>query len=266
MRNCVALLVLSILAGCTASTQPGAVGVNRTQMMLLPAEQVESNAAAQYLAMAQSAKEQGRLVLAGPEYERIKAIAIRIKNEVGVFRSDTDKWRWQIALIDSPKLNAACAPGGKVIFYTGLVRQLKLSDDEIAIVLGHEVAHSLRNHVQEQMSKATLKDMAVQVASLAVPRASQQIALANTSAGLFLQLPNSRENEKEADKIGLELSARAGFNPEAAITFWEKMAAAEKGLGKPEFLSTHPSTGTRITELKAMVPIVMPLYKSTKAN
>jgi predicted Zn-dependent protease len=261
----IAILVAGLfLAGCASSTKPGAVGVNRQQSLWIPAAAVNDAAAKSYLEMAVAAKARGALITQGPEYERIKGIAMRVKDHVPAFREDAAGWHWQFALIDSAELNAACAPGGKIIFYTGLARRLALTDDEIAIVIAHEDAHALREHGRERVSQAAAKGVAVQIASIAAPGAAAAIGLADKGADLMWTLPNSRQNETEADTIGLELAARAGYNPHAAITLWQKMEQASKANSRPEFLSTHPANATRIADLTAMIPTVMPLYEAAR--
>lgn len=258
----IALLIASLLiGGCASSTKPGAVGIDRTQTLWVPAEKINDAAAKSYLQMAVAAKARGTLITQGPEYDRIKSIAMRVKDHVTAFRDDAVNWHWQFALIDSPELNAACAPGGKIIFYTGLSRKLHLTDDEIAIIIAHEDAHALREHGRERVSQAIAKGVALQVASIAAPSAGGIIGLADKGSDLMWSLPNSRQNETEADTIGLELAARAGYNPRAALTLWEKMGRASAGNSKPAFLSTHPDNGKRMDDLAAIIPTVLPLYE-----
>jgi predicted Zn-dependent protease len=252
------------LGGCATTTKPGAVGVTRQQMMLVSSATVERMALTSYAQQAQQARSQGKLITSGAEYDRLLNIANRLKAQVGVFREDTLQWKWQLILIDAPVLNATCAPGGKVTFYTGIVRQLKLNDDEIAAIMGHEFAHALREHGRERVSQAVAQQ-AVTAGALAATQNSQaQIALANQFAKYLFVLPNSRQNESEADSIGLELAARAGYDPRAAISLWQKMAAASEGKSPPEFFSTHPANATRVNEITALLPTVMPLYEAAR--
>ncbi|MBK4736167.1 M48 family metallopeptidase [Noviherbaspirillum pedocola] len=263
MKKLLAIAAVTFVAtGCASSTRPGAVGVTRQQTLWVSSEKVDKIAADSYLQMAVQAKMQGKLITQGPEYDRLKAIAMRVKAQANTFRDDADAWHWQFALINDPKINAACAPGGKIILYTGLPRTLHLTDDEVAVVLGHEVAHALREHGREKLSQAMLKNTAVQIASVAAPGAAGTVGLANQASQLLFTLPNSRQNEVEADQMGLELAARAGFDPRAAITLWQKMATASQGKAPPEFLSTHPSDASRIESLSALMPTVMPLYEA----
>ncbi|WP_200955532.1 M48 family metallopeptidase [Massilia sp. Root418] len=212
----------------------------------------------------QKAKAAGERVVAGPEYDRLNRISKRLQAQVPAFREDAAKWTWRLALIDAPVLNATCAPGGLVTMYSGLIRQLKLTDDKIAMVMGHEIAHALREHGRERLSQARAKGKAGQIALALAPGKSAQIDLADEVSHYLFTLPNSREHESEADRMGMELGARAGFNPRAAVSVWEKMAKLSKGSGPAEFLSTHPSDQTRIADLTAMLPKVAQLQPDGK--
>jgi predicted Zn-dependent protease len=255
-----------LLSACASTTKPGTVGVQRQQLLLVSADTVERMALVNYTQQNQRAKAAGRLVASGAELERIKRVAGRLEKQVGVFRDDAAKWNWQVTLIDAPIVNASCGPGGKITFYTGLVRQLKLNDDEIAVIMGHEIAHALREHGREQVSKAYAQNALSQAALTAAPDSAAQIEAANQVAHYLYELPNSRQNESEADGMGLELAARAGYNPNAAITVWKKMNVASNGKQPAEFLSTHPSNDTRIADLGALMPKVTPLYEASRKN
>jgi len=208
------------------------------------------------------AKSKGVLENNSPVAQRVKRIASRIIPEVKAFRPDAAEWDWDVNVIDSPELNANAGPGGKIIFYTGLIEKLNLTDDEIAAVMGHEIAHALREHGREAMSKAYGVQMATQIGS-AVGIGDGSLQLANMGVQYLMTLPNSRSNENEADLIGLELAARAGYNPNAAVSLWQKMAAAG-GSAPPEFLSTHPSPSNRTQTLQSTIPKVMPLYEQNQ--
>lgn len=153
-----AIFASLLLALCASSTNPGAVGVTRQQTLWIPAAQLEKQASEQFLQMAVEAKGRGKLITSGLEHDRIMRIMLRFQGQVGVFRPNAANWHWQLALIDSPDLNAACVPGGKIIFFTGLLRSLALTDDEIAIIGGHEIAHALREHGREKASQAAAKN------------------------------------------------------------------------------------------------------------
>lgn len=260
--RCVLAGAIALLAACSSTTNPGAVDVSRRQLLIVPAETVEQIAAVGFSEQNEKARAAGKLVTQGPEHERLARIARRLQQQAGSFRPDAANWKWEIALIDEPVLNASCAPGGKITMYTGLIRKVNLSDDEIAMVVGHEIAHALREHGRERISQAAAQDVITQVALGAMQTREAQVRMAGQFAEILYVLPNSRKNELEADKIGLELGARAGFNPEAAITVWQKMAEASATGGSPAFLSTHPAHASRIDELRSMMPAVMPLFQA----
>jgi len=268
LHSSVTMLVAGLaLAGCQAvnTTSGGAVGVQRQQYMfsMLSTDQVNQMYAQSYNETLTKASTEGVLEKSGAIPVRVNAIAKRLIAQVSVFRADAVRWNWEVNVIDSDELNANCGPGGKIIFYTGLIEKLKLSDDEIAAVMGHEIAHALREHGREGMSKAYGVQMATQVGSAFGLGAGAD--LANTGVKYLMTLPNSRENENEADLIGLELSARAGYNPNAAISLWQKMNAANSG-NPPEFMSTHPAPSNRMASLQAAIPKVMPLYEQARSS
>lgn len=256
------LAFITLLSGCANTTRPGAVGVNRSQFMMISSAEVDRLSAISYNEQNQKAKQKNVLVTSGPTYDRLKFIANRLIPQTEAFRDDTKQWDWRLSLIDAPVLNATCAPGGKITFYTGIIEELKLNDDEIAAIMGHEIAHALREHGRERVSQAMAQNLAVNVAMAAAGGYGSAVSAANQMAHYVFVLPNSRENESEADAIGLELAARAGYNPMGAITVWQKMIKATKGQSSPEFLSTHPSGETRIEQLTALMPAVEPLYKA----
>lgn len=248
------------LVACATTTNPGAVDISRKQFLIVPAATVEQMAAVNFNEQNEKARAAGKLIDSGPELERLARIAARLEQQAPVFRPDASQWKWELALIDSPVINASCGPGGKITVYTGIVSKLNLTDDEIAMVIGHEIAHALREHGRERISQAVAQN-AISSAALAVAQSrEEQIKMANQFAQILYVLPNSRQNESEADRIGLELAARAGFDPKAAISVWQKMSEASKGSQPPEFLSTHPANESRIAELTALQPTVAPLY------
>ena len=254
------LTLTTLLLACANTTRSGAVGVNRSQFLVVSASEVDRLSAISYNEQNQKAKEKNILITSGPEYDRLKAISNRLISQTGVFRDDTRQWNWQLVLINAPILNATCAPGGKITFYTGLIEQLNLTDDEIAAIMGHEIAHALREHGRERLSQAMAQSAVTNIALAAAGGYGSAINAANQAAQYVLVLPNSRQNESEADAIGVELAARAGYNPQAAITVWQKMNKATQGKGTFEFLSTHPSGDTRIEQLSELMPAVQPLY------
>ena len=257
------LALIALLSACANTTRPGAVGVNRSQFMMISSSEVDRLSAISYNDQAQKAKEKNILVTSGPTYDRLKRIANRLIPQTGEFRDDTRQWNWQLTLIDAPTLNASCAPGGKVTFYTGIIEQLNLSDDETAAIMGHEIAHAIREHGRERVSQAMAQSAVANIAMAAAGGYGSAVSAANQVAQYVLVLPNSRQNESEADAIGLELAARAGYNPHAAISVWKKMIKATDSKSPPEFLSTHPSGETRIEQLTALMPVVEPLYQQS---
>ncbi|WP_373973901.1 M48 family metallopeptidase [Chitinibacter sp. SCUT-21] len=273
----VSTLALALLAGCQQvnTTQGGTVGANRKQNMstLLPSEQVDQMAAAAYADTINQARQKNALLPANhPTTVRVKNIAARLIPQTTVFRPEAANWKWEVNVEQNKQLNAYCMAGGKIMFYTGIIEQLQLTDDEIAQIMGHEISHALREHSRERMSEEYNKQMGMQGISIAASILSggKYADLTNTALGVgsqaydvALALPNSRTHESEADVMGLELAARAGYNPQAAVTLWQKMAAASKG-APPEFLSTHPSNQSRIAELQAKIPMVQPLYEAAK--
>ena len=262
MRTLWILAVAALLLACANTTRPGAVGVNRSQFMMASSEDVNRLSASSYNEQNQKAKEKNILVTSGPTYDRLKFIANRLIPQTEAFRDDTKQWDWRLTLIDAPVLNATCAPGGKITFYTGIIEQLNLNDDEIAAIMGHEIAHALREHGRERVSQAAAQNILVNLAMAVAGPYGSAVSAANQVAQYAIVLPNSRENETEADAIGLELAARAGYNPMGAISVWQKMLKATKDKSSPEFLSTHPSGETRIEQLTALMPSVEPLYKA----
>jgi len=184
----------------------------------------------------------------------------------GAFRPDAPKWGWEINVLDSPEVNAWCMPGGKIAVYSGLLAKINPSDDELAAVMGHEIAHALREHSREQISQQMGTQAVVGIAGALFGLGDAAQGLGNMVADVTLNLPKSRTAETEADRIGVELAARAGYNPHAAVTLWEKMGKLAGGSQPPAFLSTHPSHASRIADLKQYSEKVMPLYAAAKGS
>ena len=261
------LVACCLLVACANTSRPGVVGVQRSQFMMISAAQIDRMSAISFEQQAKAAQKKKILITSGPEYERLKTIANRLIPQTAVFRDDTRNWNWGLQLIDSPIVNATCAPGGRITFYSGIINKLNLTDDEIAAIMGHEIAHAVREHGREQVSQALAQNIISNVALAAAGAGSaQSIDAANQIMQYVLVLPNSRQNEREADAIGLELAARGGYDPRAAITLWQKMSKESQGKNPPEFLSTHPSNENRIKDLSALIPKVMPLYEAAKRN
>ena len=259
-RVIASVVLSSLLLACANTTRSGAVGINRSQFMVVSSAEVDRLSAISYNEQNQKAKEKNILVTSGPTYNRLKTISNRLIQQTSVFRDDTRQWNWQLTLINAPILNATCAPGGKITFYTGLIDQLNLTDDEIAAIMGHEIAHALREHGRERLSQAMAQNAVTSIALAVAGPYGSAVNATNQAAQYILVLPNSRQNESEADAIGIELAARAGYNPQAAISVWQKMNKATEGKNPPEFLSTHPSGDTRIEQISELLPSVQPLY------
>lgn len=245
------------------TTNPGAVGVGRKQHMLVSEEEVEQGAQQAYAQELSKAHSSGKLNTDRELNARVHNIAHRLIPATGVFRLDAPRWNWEVNTLQTKELNAYCMPGGKIMVYSGLADKLKLSDAELAAVIGHEMGHALREHTRERVSRAYAQQLALAGVAVVTGAGGQALDLANAVAAVTFQLPHSREQESEADRIGLELMARAGYDPNSAVSVWKKMIAAESE-SPPEFLSTHPSPQSRIADLQALVPKVMPLYRSAR--
>jgi predicted Zn-dependent protease len=235
------------------------VGKKSVLSRLVSAEQLESAAQQQYLQMANEAKQQNALLPDNhPQVIRLRTIAKRIIPFTLEWNRRANQWRWQVIALNSKELNAFCMPGGKIAFYTGLLDQLQLTDDEVAMVMGHEIAHALREHARERMGTQTATRLGAGLISSLLGLGNVGDSLLNMG-GQLLTLKFSREDESEADLIGMELAARAGYDPRASISLWQKMSAASKG-APPQWMSTHPAGETRIQDLEANLPKVQPLY------
>ena len=250
-------------AGCAQTTRPGAVGVEREQTLLVSSKEVNQAAGQQYAKTIEQARRKGLLDRDPAQVERVRTIASRLVAQTGVFRQDALGWQWETHVITSKELNAWCMPGGKMAVYTGLIEQLKLSDDELAAIMGHEIAHALREHGRERISQQLAASLAVGVASAALGLGQGGTQLADMVAQVTFTLPNSRLHEQEADRIGVELAARAGYDPRGAVLVWRKMSQASDG-APPEILSTHPSPASRIKDLEVYSERVMPLYQAAR--
>jgi predicted Zn-dependent protease len=264
MRRLIAILIASLLAsGCATSTNPGAVGVTRSQLLMVPSAAINERSATAYTQLSREMSTAGRLNSDPVLAARVKGISERLIQQVGAFRPDARSWAWEVNVIQSDKLNATCMPGGKIVVYSGLVTRLDLTDPEIAAVVGHEIAHALREHSREKVSQDVLAASIVQgIANSGSRYAGSTALLTGLGAQLFVQLPYSREMESESDSIGLELMARAGYDPSLAAGFWVKMNAQSQGGGSTDFFSTHPGNDKRVANLQALAPRVLPLYQS----
>jgi predicted Zn-dependent protease len=265
----IALAISAALAsGCQTveTTQQGAVGVDRKQHMLVSEQEVEASAQKQYAQMMAEAQKKGALDKDPAQVQRIKTIVGRLIPQTAVFRPDAQKWAWEAHVLSSKEVNAWCMPGGKMAVYTGLIEQLHATDDELAAVMGHEISHALREHSREAISRQMATQTAVGIAGALFGVGDLGQGLGNMVADVTLNLPNSRTNETEADRIGVELAARAGYNPEAAVSLWQKMAKLNSAGAPPKWLSTHPADADRIKDVQIYAQKVMPLYTAAKAS
>ncbi len=260
--------VLAVSCASTRTTSGGTVGVDREQTMLVSSSEVNRSAERAYQQTMRDAQAKGRLNRDPEELHRVRAIASRLIPVTAVFRADAPGWRWESNVISSKELNAWCMPGGKMAVYSGLIERLHLSDDELAAVMGHEIAHALREHGREKAGQAAGVGVAAAIGGALIgsyfgvdPGLGQTVL--GTAGELAFMRPNSRGMEQEADRIGVELAARAGYDPHAAIALWEKMARVSGG-GTPQWLSTHPSHDSRIADLRSYADRVQPLYLAAR--
>ena len=261
LKNSLLAVALAGLVACETvqTTQGGAVGIDRKQQMLVSSQEMDASASKEYAQVLAQAKGKGLLNRNAAQTQRVKAIANRLIPQTGVFRPDALQWKWEVNVLASDETNAWCMPGGKIAVYSGLIDQLKITDDELAAVMGHEIAHALREHARERASQQAVANSAISIgaALLGIGDVGQQGAQ-YAYMGL-MGLPNSRANETEADRIGVELAARAGYDPKAAVTLWQKMS--KLGGEEPmKFMSTHPSSADRIADLTVYAQRVDPLY------
>ena len=236
------------------------VGGNSAFARLVPADTLERSAAQQYTEMLRSAAAQK--ALAGPDnaqLRRLRSIAQRIIPHAIAWNPRARDWKWEVNLIGARQVNAFCMPGGKIVFYTGILNQLALTDDEVAMVMGHEMAHALREHARERMGKNAATGIGANLLGQVLGLGQIGQTLTHYGAQL-LTLEFSRSDETEADLVGMELAARAGFNPRAGVSLWTKMTATQKN-APPQWLSTHPSGSRRIAEIESNLPRVLPLYE-----
>src|SRR4051794_32552500 len=257
-----AATLLFTAAGCETvkTTNAGAVGVKRKQQMLVDSKTIDEGAAQAYEGELKAAREKGALDTDKAQLERVTRVAKRIVAVAPTFRADAATWNWQFNVQKTDELNAYCMPGGRIMVYSGLIEKLGLSDAELATVLGHEIAHALREHTRERVSRAYAQQLVLSGAAAVTGVGEGAASIANMIGEVTFQLPFSRDQESEADTIGLELMARAGYDPRSAVTLWNKMSSAAGAGGTPKFLSTHPAPKERIKDIEKHLPRVLPLY------
>lgn len=264
-----AALACAVPAYAQQAQQPDGVsgiGSMSGARKLVPAEQVEAAAAQQYREMMQQAAQKGQLVAENnPEVVRLRAIARKIVPQSTRWNPRAGGWQWEVNLINADQVNAFCMPGGKIAFYTGILTKLKLTDDEVATVMGHEIAHALREHGRERLGKQMATQGALSLGSALLGLGDLGRMGASMGAQL-ISLRWGREDETEADLVGMDVAARAGYDPRAGVTLWQKMAQVSGGKAPPQWLSTHPAGNNRIAEISKRLPEVMPVYARTQGK
>ena len=263
---CSFLILTACATGSARQSNPSdgvRVGDTSSIKGLVPASQLEQLAGRQYLEMKKVAANKNALAAdSNPQLIRLRVIAKKILPHAQLWNPDSQNWKWEINLFTSDEVNAFCMPGGKIAFYTGILEKLKLNDDEVAAVMGHEIAHALREHARDRMAKSQIGNIGANVLSQALGLGT----LGSQALGQGLQLVNltfSRSDETEADLVGMDIAARAGYDPRAGISLWQKMGSLSKDR-PPEWLSTHPSGDTRIYDIQRNLVDVLPLYAKTK--
>ena len=267
-RSFLQLAGAAAVAGATAEPALAQVDVGNASGLrnLVPADALESAATQQYSELLAQARAQRALAPSNhPQLRRLRAIATRLVPYALEWNPRARDWRWEVNLIGSQQINAFCMPGGKIAFYTGILDKLRLSDDEVAMVMGHEMAHALREHARARMAKSEATNIGLRLGAQLLGLGNMGDLAANLG-GQLLSLKFSRGDESDADLVGLELAARAGFDPQAAVTLWRKMGEATGNQGGLDFLSTHPSGPDRIRELQDNVPKVQGLYQAALRN
>jgi predicted Zn-dependent protease len=255
-RLALLLLITALLAACATSP------TGRRQLMLVSEETAINSSAQAYVQEVGKLKQEGKLSSDRALIRRVNDITGKLVAQAIVMRPDSAKWKWSVAVIDDPEtVNAWCMAGGRMAIYTGLIKQVDPSDDEIAQVMGHEIGHALANHTAEKMSVAMASSVGVMAVGIAADNSGAATTGAAAAAAMAVTMPNSRAAETEADRIGIELAARAGYDPAAAVTLWRKMNALPGGR-PPQFLSTHPNPANREKALAALGPEMEPYYRA----
>ncbi len=250
-------LAANVMACATSPT-------GRRQLMIVPESYAIQSSLTAYQNKLAPFEQRGKVDNDARLKQRVEGITQRLVVQAVAMRPETQQWDWSVHVIDEPEtLNAFAMSGGKMAIYTGIILKIRSTDDEIAQVMGHEIAHALARHGAEKLSVVLMKQLGVAGIAIAT-RSNAAGSLASTAATLALQLPNSRSAETEADRIGIELAAKAGYDPRAAATLWQKMAQATSGRSLPEFLNTHPASERRMETLAALAPEMMPYYEAAK--
>ena len=253
---------LAMLSGCASTTSGGAVGGDRKQLLLVSSQELDQMAAQSYAKLKADAAPKGTLNQDPALLQRVNAIASRLEPQTKIFRPDAPGWKWEVNVITSDQVNAFCMPGGKIMVYTGLAKKLNLSDDELAVVIGHEMSHALREHSREQVSQAIAAQTAIGVGTALLGLGQGSANIANAGYQALIATRFSRTDENEADRMGLELMARAGYDPRAGVSLWRKMMNAKTSGAPAPFLSSHPTDASRVQTIESLLPVVMPLYSA----
>ena len=267
MLRLLALFLALVLAGPAVAAEPApseGVDVKKSRLLLLPKSTVENSSAQQYAQMMRAAAQNNALNTDRAQVERLRAIARNLIPPAARFNDDSKRWRWEVNLVSSRAVNAFCMPGGKIAFYTGIISALQLTDDEVAVIMGHEIAHALLEHGRARMSEQVLKSVGITVAAMVFNLGHVSASVLGQAADLAVSLPFSRQHETDADLVGMELAARAGYDPRAAANVWRKMSKLGGGNQPPQFLSTHPGHASRIKDIETNLPRVMPLYEAAR--
>jgi predicted Zn-dependent protease len=262
------LLTAVLLAGTgplAAQTADTGVEVRKPRLLLVPEAMVNQSAAQEYTHLKQQAAARRVLNNNAPQVQRVRAIATRLVPHGARFNEKARAWAWEVNVIDAPMINAFCMPGGKIMVFTGIIDKLNLTDDELAAIVGHEIAHALLEHGRARMSESVLKNAGINLAAAYFGLSNVGTAALAQAAQLAVTLPYSRGHETDADLVGIELAARAGFDPRAAVSVWKKMSAVSSSQ-PPQMLSTHPANATRIRALETAMPKVLPLYQASAAR
>lgn len=265
------LFLVFFIAGCASTTLKNQSGVDRKQLLLMPQSMVVNMANDGYRSALREAAKKNKLNVDSTHVNRVKRISNKLIANATYFKPESSQWPWEINVEDNDEVNAYCMPGGKIMVYSGLIRKLNATDDELAAVIGHEISHALREHGRERMSTAAVQQLGLLGFAAYISNSSNQnranatMQAASLGATLFFVLPNSRTQEREADAIGLELAARSGFNPFAAVSLWGKMKKQDTKK-PPEFLSSHPSDDNRIRELTDLAFKLKPIYESNRSR
>ena len=256
-------LAFALAVPAAIAQEAAGVQVRKPRLMLVPESTVNQTSAQQYSQLMRQAAAKGVLNRPPEAVERVRAVATRLIPQGSRFNAETQKWRWEVNVIDAGSVNAFCMPGGKIVVFTGLINRLKLSDDELAAIVGHEIAHALLEHGRARMSQALLQNVGINFAAAYFGLSGIGAQALAQAADVAITLPYSRGHETDADLVGIELAARAGYDPRAAVQVWRKMAALGGGQ-PPQFLSTHPGHEQRSRAIEEALPRVMPLYEAAR--